>query len=65
MFSFAQHPVTLNIATPRNAGWKYYRNTEVPVVKDLSTTLISPSQKMENIQHFIKLMTLNDTGPDG
>lgn len=56
-----QHPVTLNIATPRYAGWKYYRNTEYPVVNDVSSTEINPAQRLENIQHFLDLMMKNES----
>eukprot|EP01039_Chlorochromonas_danica_P000698 gene698-756_t len=46
-----KHPVTLNIATPRNATWRYYRDK-----LSISTSEIDHEQRIRNIKHFLDFL---------
>ncbi len=59
MSSVPQHPVTLNTATPRNAGWKYLRNFKSKTKQGTMKQPISADQRIENVKHFIELLTSN------
>jgi hypothetical protein len=61
-----QHPVTLNIATPKDYSWMYYTDRSVPsaAISSLpSSGLLGAQKKLTHMQvgsvasHFLQLMT--------
>eukprot|EP00981_Chlorochromonas_danica_P006411 scaffold1389_cov251-Ochromonas_danica.AAC.9 len=60
-----KHPVTLNIATPRNATWKYYRDIDHPKQESDLRTKIDTHQRIINFNHFLQLLTENSSNSLG
>eukprot|EP01034_Spumella_vulgaris_P022152 gene22152-28259_t len=67
-----ENPVSLNIATPKNAGWKYFKESTTSQHSPASTSGVTASKKVVTgaqsaltLDHFIDFMTHDRSNSSG
>lgn len=65
-----KHPLTINVATPRHAGWRYYRDTAATLTaaqdhqlspESIKKIPITLKQQIENGEFFLDFLSRNVT----